>query len=57
MIAREISSTIPDFRKWFPIVYLGGNPAKNQFLVYAGEQQGEMEWGHLLPWYKALDLI
>ncbi|MDX2245609.1 MAG: ATP-binding protein [Bacteroidia bacterium] len=36
---------------------LSGNPPENQFLVYAGEQEGELEHGRLLPWHKGLELL
>jgi len=36
---------------------LAGTRAERQYLVYAGEQEGEHEFGTLLPWRKALDLL
>jgi len=36
---------------------LTGNDPVNNFLVYAGEQEGELEHGHLLPWRRGLDIL
>ena len=36
---------------------LTGNDPVNNFLVYAGEQEGELEPGHLLPWRRGLDIL
>ena len=36
---------------------LTNSPFERQFLVYAGEQEGNLEWGKLLNWYKALEIL
>ena len=36
---------------------LTDSPFDRQFLVYAGEQEGDLEWGKLLNWYKALEIL
>ncbi|MFM7400799.1 MAG: hypothetical protein ACKO4W_07820 [Bacteroidota bacterium] len=34
---------------------LSGNPSESQFLIYAGDQQAELEYGTLLPWQKGIE--
>jgi hypothetical protein len=36
---------------------LSGTSPAHHFLVYAGEQEGELEFGKLLPWRKALAVL
>jgi hypothetical protein len=36
---------------------LSGNDPKNQFLIYAGGQENELEHGRLLPWQRGLELL
>lgn len=36
---------------------LGGASPERRFLVYAGEQEGELEAGTLLPWRKAMEML
>ncbi len=36
---------------------LTGTPAENQFLIYAGEQEAMLEYGKLMPWHTALDIL
>lgn len=36
---------------------LTGSDSSGNFLIYAGEQEGELEHGQLLPWRKALDIL
>ena len=36
---------------------LSGSAPKNQFLIYAGEQEAELEHGRLLPWRKGLEAV
>lgn len=36
---------------------LTGNHSDRHYLIYAGEQEGEHEFGTLLPWRKALELL
>lgn len=36
---------------------LTSGSTENQFLIYAGEQEGDLPYGKLLPWRKALEVL
>jgi len=65
-IARKITETIRNFRGWFPIVYLGGPRQSGKTtllrhllpdLRYASLEEGDLDFGTLLPWRRALEVL